>query len=467
MSDYSSLKATINANVKANNNHEITGSIMNSVLNAMVDSLGAGYQYMGIATPETNPGTPDQKVFYIAKKPGEYTNFGSVTVNGCGILKWDTGWTVEQTGFASRTEIEKVVYYVDKLASKILNNLTISTLHNYVYDDGTGVGFEASGYQSSEKVNYIPDAVIGRPFNEALFYDENDNYLGHSASLVSPYANTARVAFYYGLGINVADSILYVSQSNLESVLEQAINDINKKVFFLVPTANANKTYDDSTGYLIDYPGRSATDKMPYISDGISNGIVFSQVLFWDKNFKYLGYGSTIVSPYPNTEYIAFNLTAISDAPLYYSPNCLENRIQELDSSVGDLETDSETNLKRIDLAGGTIAPMENKTATIPLVTSSFAGLMSAQDKAKLDNIVNPGSITIEGSGVTKNAGAYGFLPTKTAVENAQALKNCLVGGGRILIDYPGVYDLCDSMVIPSDTELIFASALCIQHAVR
>ena len=55
MSNYNSLKATINANIKTNGNQEITGSVLNSVLNAMVTTIGAGYQYAGVATPSANP----------------------------------------------------------------------------------------------------------------------------------------------------------------------------------------------------------------------------------------------------------------------------------------------------------------------------------------------------------------------------------------------------------------------------
>ena len=48
------------------------------VLQGNIDALArAGYRFMGIATPETNPGTPTQKVFYIATGVGTYTNFGT------------------------------------------------------------------------------------------------------------------------------------------------------------------------------------------------------------------------------------------------------------------------------------------------------------------------------------------------------------------------------------------------------
>ena len=56
-----------------------------------------GYQYIGIATPSTNPGTPSNNVFYFAHDAGTYTNFGSLVVSqGVSILKYDgTAWSLE------------------------------------------------------------------------------------------------------------------------------------------------------------------------------------------------------------------------------------------------------------------------------------------------------------------------------------------------------------------------------------
>ena len=93
MSNYSNLKSTIDTNIKTNGNEEITGAILNTVLNSMVSSLGAGSQFMGVATTSTNPGTPDAKVFYLAYTPGTYTNFSGIVVTGLCVLKYDTAWS--------------------------------------------------------------------------------------------------------------------------------------------------------------------------------------------------------------------------------------------------------------------------------------------------------------------------------------------------------------------------------------
>lgn len=103
MANYSSLLATINAAIRQNGTGAITGQLLQSVLGAMVGSLGAGFQYMGIATPTTNPGTPDQNVFYIASSSGAYSNFGGLSVSDgeVAILKYNGTWTKEVTGAAT------------------------------------------------------------------------------------------------------------------------------------------------------------------------------------------------------------------------------------------------------------------------------------------------------------------------------------------------------------------------------
>lgn len=93
MSNYSNLKSGIQSVIKTNENNEITGQLLQAQLLAMISALGFGYQFMGVATPETAPGTPDAKVFYFAYTPGTYTNFNGIAVTGFCVLKYDTGWS--------------------------------------------------------------------------------------------------------------------------------------------------------------------------------------------------------------------------------------------------------------------------------------------------------------------------------------------------------------------------------------
>lgn len=81
MGKYTELKAAIAAVIKANGNNEITGAIMQNVLNTIVSTVGANRTFVGIANADTNPGLPDGNVFYIAYTAGNYVNFQSLTVN--------------------------------------------------------------------------------------------------------------------------------------------------------------------------------------------------------------------------------------------------------------------------------------------------------------------------------------------------------------------------------------------------
>lgn len=81
MGGYTKLKAAIADAIKANGNNEITGAIMKVVLNTIVSTVGANRTFVGIANENTNPGTPDSNVFYIAYKAGNYVNFQSGASN--------------------------------------------------------------------------------------------------------------------------------------------------------------------------------------------------------------------------------------------------------------------------------------------------------------------------------------------------------------------------------------------------
>lgn len=100
MGGYTKLKAAIAAAIKANGNNEITGAIMQVVLNTIVSTVGANRTFVGIANENTNPGTPDGNVFYIAYKAGNYVNFqsgasnltvkpGELAILYNGTNKWD------------------------------------------------------------------------------------------------------------------------------------------------------------------------------------------------------------------------------------------------------------------------------------------------------------------------------------------------------------------------------------------
>lgn len=132
MANYTNLKSTINAQIRANGTGAITGPVLNGVLRDMVSALGeAGYLYKGVATPATSPGTPDSNVFYIASTAGTYTNFGGAVVadGEVAILKYNGTWTKEVTGAATAAQVtqlgQDVEDYIETVESDEYTELLI------------------------------------------------------------------------------------------------------------------------------------------------------------------------------------------------------------------------------------------------------------------------------------------------------------------------------------------------------
>jgi hypothetical protein len=149
MANYSAIKATVNAYIKANGKKEITGHILNSVLNATIDSLGRYFQFAGGALPTDDPGTPDQNVCYLAGEPGVYTNFGGITIENeeVALLFWNGEWTKQRILIG----IQEVEVSVDNQVGTPSVDVSYSggqlvlTFHNLKGETGDAAGFGTIG----------------------------------------------------------------------------------------------------------------------------------------------------------------------------------------------------------------------------------------------------------------------------------------------------------------------------------
>lgn len=128
MANYASLKAAIQQVIKTNGNNEITGALLQQTLFSMVGSLGAGYQFMGIALPSTNPGTPDYNVAYLAG-PGTYPNFGPAEIQDgyIGVLKYNGSWSIASLPVGSDEQLEAIRKMVEQRTGEFERTITISS----------------------------------------------------------------------------------------------------------------------------------------------------------------------------------------------------------------------------------------------------------------------------------------------------------------------------------------------------
>ena len=147
MSNYATLKSAIQEVVKTNGNNEITGTLLQQSLLSMINSLGVGYQFVGIATPTTNPGMPDQKVFYIANGKGTYTNFGGINVTEDDVifLVLDNAWHKAATGIAADAKLKEAVTELTEIAGKINTKQDKLTAGNGITISGNTISSTVSG----------------------------------------------------------------------------------------------------------------------------------------------------------------------------------------------------------------------------------------------------------------------------------------------------------------------------------
>ena len=144
MADWDDLKAAIANVIKNNGNQEITGQVLQNCLNNIVSNVGANATFAGIATPYTNPGTPDGPVFYIAIEEGIYTNFGGITLlDGISILLYRSSTWVSYQCINISQELgdgEKAVVS-QKTVTKKIQTVNIFSLsqhtNNLLKNDGS------------------------------------------------------------------------------------------------------------------------------------------------------------------------------------------------------------------------------------------------------------------------------------------------------------------------------------------
>lgn len=162
----------------------------------LIDSMVSdGFAFMGIAVPTTNPGTPDQKMFYIANGKGTYTNFGgiNVTEDEVVVLYWDTTWHKEATGIASQAKLTELGQDIDSVGQNYIPRCT----------------YEADGSISGNPdwfigIDYIPvkkgDTIIWNPGSS-----------NQGGSLVVYNSAKERIYYYFA---NATERTIVLSDAN-------------------------------------------------------------------------------------------------------------------------------------------------------------------------------------------------------------------------------------------------------------
>ena len=265
MGNYEELKQAVSDVIKTNGNQEITGEILQNALLTIISTIGTNATFAGIATPETNPGTPDQYVFYLAYQRGTYSNFnGYEVVDNVTIFNNENGnWVAIKLGIPTSIKAKdlelKGSFYSDIPTegnlidpNKVVNgyyfgndgSLNQNEAYGYTYIPmrgknitiNYGGGFKLSAcnkYGSVTHTNTETAQIVG---GRTIQYQDGDEYamvsvslenLGKSAS--AEYGNEIPNYKDYGYTTNVQlNKIVGGTKAAYNTKLE--IGNINKEV---------------------------------------------------------------------------------------------------------------------------------------------------------------------------------------------------------------------------------------------
>lgn len=214
MSNYNNLKTAIQQVIKQNGKQEITGDILQSTLLAMVNSIGKNYQYVGIATPELDPGSPDQNVMYITSQNGVYANFNNLQVeNEIAVLTFNGEWA-KQTIYSLET-----VNDVKSRASQTYDNLA---------------AIQASGESNPNKIYIDGETLIPYVYKGGKF---------EPISLVKPKGGYNRALFEAAGAVFNEDTgyyELYADEGGLTDITEKQMCDIYTQTAHLAAIRGEN-----------------------------------------------------------------------------------------------------------------------------------------------------------------------------------------------------------------------------------
>ena len=216
MANYANLKTSVQSVVKTNGNNEITGLLLQQSLFAMIDSLGAQFQFAGLAQPSTNPGTPDQNVFYLAG-PGTYPNFNATTIptGYVGAFKYNGSWTIETVQVAENFDAQFAL--LNSLANDVYNTrfVDISSREQKIkgYAGSTG-DFRAIGTAGQYFV-YVPVSKNKRYHLTGTYnFSGSASYANILFCQTIPETGTVGIVIDYGKGNGDTFDFYYTAPEN-------------------------------------------------------------------------------------------------------------------------------------------------------------------------------------------------------------------------------------------------------------
>lgn len=221
MANWAILKAAIADVVKTNGNQEITGQALQNVLNSIVNNLGENATFAGVAQPNTNPGTFDGPVFFIATKKGTYVNFKNFELSNSPVIFYS------KTGNNNYDIINLGVTAADMLVGCIKAELKDGYYNNHgLYINVSD--WQCTTYLPTDLVKISSINLVGTStVSLVAFYNSNKNFISGSISaapnrlieIPSVPENAAYFTISFSKTDSLAQAILSINFDNIISEL--------------------------------------------------------------------------------------------------------------------------------------------------------------------------------------------------------------------------------------------------------
>ena len=407
MANYAELIQSIDAVIKSNNRREITGQILQNVLNQMVGSLGANYQLAGFAEPETDPQTPDQTLFYIATEAGNYTNFDNITLDdGLSFLMWkNSEWTAETIDIATHSWVEQ--NYVSKAflrklfiprkadGTEIAANDTLSVLDNIE----AMVGLWTNKYLSALGLN--PDGVGATKLSQLTDVEIDSETLANGQALV------------YNSETDKWENGTIQGGTDMASVWAALAAETDEQInaSHLATALASYVTSDSLSTTLLDYVTSSALSTT--LTTTLADYVTISALSTALEDYVSSSELATILEDYVTTSYLANTLSAYGTKQWidenYVSISWFNNIFQVFKPSETAGEPDVQVQPNHWDVAASNIKAMlglwtEQYLSALGL--SSDIGGGSSINPVSMDN-VTPSTLFNRGDAIALNGVIY------------------------------------------------------------
>lgn len=313
MGNYEQLKQAVSKVIKSNGTQAITGQVMQNTLLTIINTIGGNMQFAGVANVNTNPGTPDQNLFWIASQSGTYVNFGNIVLNPgeSAVLTWKNGAFAKAIlGLATDERVEELIQslssyrrgYVARSNGAIIDYSTIFAREGYVslMQGETEINYKGKVFQNAAAICFYDET---KTFITAIPTSGNETVYELKSQPIPSNAKYIRYSNSFGVSLSIYTNVRQIEYMPLSEI--KLIKQTSDNAILTAEQAQQTADLVRDTVLVIN----NDIDQTNLGGDGIESP--YFGTLFYDNNTP-LEYNITQIiydakSVYKNNKLVIFN----------------------------------------------------------------------------------------------------------------------------------------------------------------